>query len=707
MRVFALRLLSLAVLSTAPLNALDYYVSPTGNDANDGLAPGRAKRTIQAASNLTNPGDTVYLMDGEHGPTASSQDNGDIVTVRRSGTANAWIRYTALPGHKPVVFFRGWNAFKVLASFIEISDLEIGGNRAALTLEAAQAQPKTGNYNPAFNGNGILVDGRPPGTKIVGSRILRNVVRDCPGGGIAVIWADHVNIEDNVTYRNAWYSVFANSGITVYQPWNSDDSTDYKIFILRNESFQNQSLVPWPVIGALSDGNGIIYDDTRNSQNQNPNGVYRGRGLITNNVCYLNGGSGIHAFSSNDCDIINNTAYMNGHVVNYTDIHGNTTDRVRVLNNVVFTRPGRPANSNNRNTQLTTDHNLYYNHANTPIVGPNDRTGDPRFVRLPTETNPRGDFRLRPGSPARNTASATFAPANDLSSTARPIGEAPDLGAYEMPSISGNSSGSAQIVNLSTRSFVGTGGSVQIAGLVIGGSGKKRVLIRGSGPAIAELGVPGTVADPTMEINGTGAPLVNDDWDGLPTTAALAQSLGAFPFRAGSKDAVRIEELGPGGYTAKIEGRNGGTGIALVEVYDADAPGGAARLINISTRAEVRPDAGVVIAGFVIRGDGYKRVLIRAIGSPLSRPPYNISGTLADPQLTLSSSDGTIAVNDDWQGNRADLLAAFAAAGRPESDLSNADAAIVTTLQAGAYTCIVAGKGTASGIALVEVYELP
>jgi hypothetical protein len=130
----------------------------------------------------------------------------------------------------------------------------------------------------------------------------------------------------------------------------------------------------------------------------------------------------------------------------------------------------------------------------------------------------------------------------------------------------------SSLVNLSCRARVGTGADVLIAGFVISGSESKRVLIRGVGPTLSTLGVPGTLADPQLHVIRQGAPAAtatvasNDNWD-----AALASTfsgIGAFGLTAGSRDAALVVTLPPGSYTAQVSGVGNTTGVAIVEVYE-------------------------------------------------------------------------------------------------------------------------------------------
>ncbi len=125
------------------------------------------------------------------------------------------------------------------------------------------------------------------------------------------------------------------------------------------------------------------------------------------------------------------------------------------------------------------------------------------------------------------------------------------------------------------------------------------------------------------------------------------------------------------------------------------------RLLNIATRGRVETVDNVMIAGFIIQGSSAKKVLIRARGPSLAVAPFNVPGTLSDPFLTLYSGATPIDSNDDFaqHANAAQIPADWIPANAKE-------AAIVTTLNPGAYTAIVNGVGATSGVAIVEVFEI-
>lgn len=271
--------------------------------------------------------------------------------------------------------------------------------------------------------------------------------------------------------------------------------------------------------------------------------------------------------------------------------------------------------------------------------------------------------------------------------------------------------GSVRVVNLSTRARVGTGGEVLIPGFVVRGSGEKSLLVRAVGPRLGEepFNVGGVLADPIMGLNSAGAVVLsNDDWGqfaDLPMLTAATSFAGAFPLNGGSKDAAMLVSLAPGPYTVVTSGVGETTGVALIELYDLDPPGGTSRLVNISARARVGTGGDILIPGFVIQGDVALTLLVRGVGPTLT-DVFQLGGVLADPVMTVFRGPNPIASNDDWEQapNQSALVAATTATGAFPLTGGRQDAAFLIALQPGVYTVQVAGKDGTTGISLVELY---
>ena len=273
---------------------------------------------------------------------------------------------------------------------------------------------------------------------------------------------------------------------------------------------------------------------------------------------------------------------------------------------------------------------------------------------------------------------------------------------------------SDRLTNISSRAWVGASDKIMIAGFAIAGPTPKTVLIRAVGPGLDAFGVNGFLANPTLAIYRGSDPIAsNDDWhdsDRAGAVAALSARVGAFGLSAGSKDSAVIATLDPGSYTAQVRGAADGTsGVALVEVYDASAnPGAEApKKLNISTRGEAGTGDNILIAGFVVTGNSPKKVLIRAVGPGLSR--FGVGGVLVNPALTLYSGGTEVARDDDWydSSDARSIAAAATQIGAFALESASKDAALLTTLAPGAYSVHVTGVADTTGVALIEVYDVP
>ncbi len=265
---------------------------------------------------------------------------------------------------------------------------------------------------------------------------------------------------------------------------------------------------------------------------------------------------------------------------------------------------------------------------------------------------------------------------------------------------------SSQLLNISTRMRVLTDDKVLIGGFIITGTDPKKVIIRGMGPSLNGVGA--ALADPTLELHqGNTTLATNDNWKINDQTGQSQEAdirATTIPPTNDLESAI-LATLSPGPYTAILAGKNGGTGVGLVEVYDL-AQAANSKLANISTRGFVDTGNNVMIGGLIVgggSGGGGARVVVRALG-----PSVPVAGALGDPTLELHDGSGTtIATNDNWkindqtgQSQEADIRATTIP---PPNDL---ESALIATLAPGNYTAIVRGKNNTTGVGLVEVYNI-
>jgi acetyl esterase/lipase len=251
------------------------------------------------------------------------------------------------------------------------------------------------------------------------------------------------------------------------------------------------------------------------------------------------------------------------------------------------------------------------------------------------------------------------------------------------------------LVNVSTRTRVEKGANVMIGGFIITGEQPKPVVLRALGPSLASAGMTSVLADPVLELYDSGGQLVaqNDNSSSLPP--------GTIPANlkpANGLESCIVATLSPGAYTAVISGATDTSGVGLFELYDLDYASG--RIGNISTRGEVGTSSDVMIGGFIIGGDLPTKVIARALGPSLAQS--GVANALPDPTLELYNSDGSLIFsNDDWRTAQEPQIEAT---GIPPTN--DREAAVIATLSPGGYTALVRDAAGASGVALVEVYNL-
>jgi sugar lactone lactonase YvrE len=278
----------------------------------------------------------------------------------------------------------------------------------------------------------------------------------------------------------------------------------------------------------------------------------------------------------------------------------------------------------------------------------------------------------------------------------------------------GNTGITSRLVNLSILTEISSAGDSFTMGYVVGGagtSGSKSILIRAAGPTLGAppFSIPGSLTDPKLELfAGPTKTSENDNWGGSATLSNAFASVGAFAYvNATSLDAASVATIGAGDNSVKVSATGNGTGTVIAELYDTASfvsmTTATPRLVNVSVLKHLGTG---LTAGFVIDGTAAKRVLIRAVGPTIGAAPFNVPGAVADPQMTLFSGQASIGANDNW-GGTAELTAAFGQVGAFALPAASRDAALLATLQPGSYTVQVSGVGGTTGVAIVEVYEVP
>jgi hypothetical protein len=258
----------------------------------------------------------------------------------------------------------------------------------------------------------------------------------------------------------------------------------------------------------------------------------------------------------------------------------------------------------------------------------------------------------------------------------------------------------AQALNLSTRMLVRAEANVGIGGFIISGTAPKRIVLHAIGPSLGQFGVPNALADPILELHGPPGfvTVINDNWQKGPGPVPEWCTPPPAELESGI-----CATLDPGAYTAIVRGKANGVGVGLVELFDADEQPALSKLSNISTRAFVNTGSEVMIAGFILGGTGGQHdVVVRGIGPSLTE--FGVPDVLTDPTLELHDSNGALlTTNDNWQDDPASAAQLTALGLAPQNNL---ESGIFASVSPGAFTVILAGRNSRTGVGLVEVYVI-
>lgn len=392
------------IMSSSISFAADYFVDQaTGNDSNPCTQAQPCKNPWRLM-HVLQPGDTGRVGPGTY--------TGIYITV--SGTQD-----------KPILFVG--NGAKIVEPAEQGINFSAGIHHVGVLGFDVVSQKKSGVFLSSGAHHVLLQD---------------NVVHDSPAAGIAGVGNDYVIINRNTVYNSAKGSPLDSSGISLYQLNNVDDVSQYHNIIANNKIYDNANLVAPAGSQYPSDGNGIIIDDSRHTQNNNPYSAYTGWTLIENNLVFNNGGRGIHVYFSDNVEIRNNTCYANnwapGGMWRTGEIAAVSSGNVDVQNNIVLpvasTMTGSPRYhygvvfSQSSGLQNRADYNLafrgdgayYSDNVGSPSYGIHNIVRDPLLARLTTDPI-LADFRPTSQSPALGAGNSNNYAPYDYLGVARSI----------------------------------------------------------------------------------------------------------------------------------------------------------------------------------------------------------------------------------------------------------------------------------------------
>lgn len=277
----------------------------------------------------------------------------------------------------------------------------------------------------------------------------------------------------------------------------------------------------------------------------------------------------------------------------------------------------------------------------------------------------------------------------------------------ELLSLGGGSPAAMAIAGCYIRGAIGawTGGQFgdYWFGFVVSNGVRVSAIRQGNDNLVTEpFTATSTVSYRVLKTNGTRLTLQarydNGAWHDVGATTLTVT--------AGNSDAVAVTHvriLDTSGAAISVSADDfSWTGAGLVPPDNQ-----ASTLVNLSCRARVGTGGDILIPGLVIAGTAPKTLLVRAVGPTLAG--FGVTGELADPTLAVFSGTTLVASNNDWGTgpNSAAIAGAAATAGAFALPAGSRDSALIATLNPGAYTVQVSGVGNTTGVALVEVYELP
>jgi hypothetical protein len=357
-----------------------YYVSPTGNNNNDGRTEKTAFADPQKALDVAKKGDIILLMEGIYkNPDPKNPAQLAVAHFRRPGGPAAYITLKNYPGHKPVILSQGSDGVMIsqgskynfsetpLFSYLEIRGLTIRGNSE----EVFNLYPdEIGHPTKNTETKGINIDATYAPTRMYHHiRVADNLVEYFGCDGIFVSAIDYLTLENNIIRFNNYTTVayaMAGFSLMMYADFDKVDNVT-KILVRGNEVYGNQRKVH-KKIGEpkIFNGNGMLFD--ANSEEYLYPDAYLGRTLIQNNLVYGNGGGGIQNWGSHRLDIVNNTLYHNGITpdLKWGNLGFDFCKDVNVVNNIVVALEDRPLDRwlekrEDRNTaNIVRVNNLYF-----------------------------------------------------------------------------------------------------------------------------------------------------------------------------------------------------------------------------------------------------------------------------------------------------------------------------------------------------------
>ncbi len=431
-----------------PVGGRKFYVSPTGNDNNNGRSMATAYKTIShsVAGWLVQPGDVILVAPGTYN---------ELVEIGYGGTPGACVTLMGIPGQpRPVVTWSNdtYATINVWAPYVRVSGLKV-------THPEPNLKPKSIS-NPGNSAIDVYSAGAPDSSGVFRPtvhhvQIDNNEAFGSGCGGISFEGVDYVLAYGNTVYGNAYSKSGHCSGISFYESLNLDNAPGYHQYIIDNYSYGNINL--YPVVGPsyTTDESGIIFDDGRNSQRKavSPNLnilPYSGHTLIFGNVMFGNGGHAVEIYTSDYVDVFNNVGYgdlTDSELKNYPncpgELYAGYSGHLRFENNIVVASSSNLQVLSQLGAAVDQASNLWKNNiadvGKISLGAPNSGNANaaalygvnPEFVS--PSLSPIGadrNFQLQWSSPAWGASAPLSVTVTDIAGSTVPAGGKLNIGAY-------------------------------------------------------------------------------------------------------------------------------------------------------------------------------------------------------------------------------------------------------------------------------------
>jgi hypothetical protein len=256
-----------------------YYLSPNGSDSNSGLS---SSEPWLSPEHPLNCGDKIVAASGTYSNANFYTGKWGKVTCI-AGNNVAWLECAAFDTCK-ISVTNGNQGMWVDESYWGVQGWEVTTRASDLYGTCFIAQP---DFSSPVEIHHII--------------FANDIANGCSQGGFAVanhgsVGVDYFAVIGSIAYNTAQGSASCTSGISIFQPIQSDSLAGTHIYVAGNFSYSN--IDPSQCNGTPStDGEGIIFDTFDGNGGALPN-PYSAQAVAENNIVVGNGAKGIEVFNN-------------------------------------------------------------------------------------------------------------------------------------------------------------------------------------------------------------------------------------------------------------------------------------------------------------------------------------------------------------------------------------------------------------------------